>query len=158
MRKSLRTMEFTGRYRGLTRASAAVVFAGVLLATTAPVASAAGSYYVTNQNVGTYLDSNSAGDVYTLTYSGSPNQTWRIAGGKFTNLGTRLCLASDGKSVITEYCINTTRQQWTSDSTTKKWVRWNGTDKCLHSTGDKGAPVGLMPCGGQASRWRFEPM
>jgi hypothetical protein len=148
-------MELKGKLRRLVQVGTAVALTTAVLVGTGPAASAAPNYNVKNANTGTCLDSNSAGDVYTLTCNGGANQKWAIAGGKFTNIGTKRCLASDGTSVSTRPCAVTATQQWTSSSTAKKWIEWNGRNKCLHSSGASGEHAGMRACGSQASRWTF---
>ena len=148
-------MEFTGTLRAFAQAAAVTACAAAALAVTAPGASAATYYNVHNANTGTCLDSNTAGDVYTLNCNGNDNQRWHIAGGKFTDKATGWCLSSDGVSVKTQRCLAIPAQQWTTTPDAKKWIEWNHSGKCLHSSGASGEHVGLRACGAGSSRWTF---
>jgi hypothetical protein len=136
---------------GLVVAGAALTIS-VLPAT----ASAAGqAYYVKNANTSRCLDTNSTGSVYTHDCSGNTNQRWIIAGGKFTNVATKRCLASDGVSVAARPCADTAVQKWTSTADVKKYLEWNGSGRCLHNTGGPSEHAGMNPCGSLSSRWTF---
>ncbi|MEV4315062.1 ricin-type beta-trefoil lectin domain protein [Actinocrispum sp. NPDC049592] len=88
---------------------------------------AATFHYVKNANTGLCLTANQLeqprNSVFTNTCVNAASQKWHIAGGRFTSQGNNRCLTADDIGILTYPCIdNFVPQQWTVDSTTKKWV------------------------------------
>lgn len=102
------------------------------------------------------LDSNTGGDVYTLTCNGGRNQVWtNYAPGKFRNLATNACLAASRTAVFTTTCSSNTTD-WTTSSTTNKYVKNVQTGLCLNNSGGTPEAVGVRICHAPTALWTME--
>lgn len=100
------------------------------------------------------LDSNSAGSVYThVCQDGNNNQKWdNYAPGKFRDKATGLCLAAGVSSVFTGSCT-ANASDWTTSSTTNKYVKNVSTGLCLNNKGGEAEAVGLRVCRAGTALW-----
>jgi hypothetical protein len=159
---------FRGKIRRVAGAGGAVAFtAGLLVAAAPGVQAAEPIYYIRNANNSSVcLTANNTtaekNSVFTTSCVNVATQRWRITGGKFTNQSgaKNYCLETEGRTVYTFRCETSTLQQWTTDSTAKKWIRHNLFDTyCVHSSGaTSGREYAQFKLCTQSSRWTFDPV
>ncbi len=105
------------------------------------------------------LDSNSAGDVYThVCQDGNNNQKWNnYTPGKFKNKATGLCLTAGPSSVSTGSCT-VNASDWTTSSTTNKYIKNTVTGLCLDNDGGEAEAVGLRICRAGTALWKVSKL
>lgn len=161
-------MEFRGIVRRVAGASAVVaatatmLLGGVSGAATAAtganeVGVAAAPINIKHASTRKCLDSNVNGAVYTHTCEGRANlyQQWdNYAPGKFRNVATKRCLATNGSQVTTvraQDCDNPDTN-WTTTPGSPKLFRSVPHAICMHNAGADGQGVGQAACE-SATRW-----
>jgi hypothetical protein len=148
-------MTFRGilvRLAGAVAAAALVFTAAPAVATAAPVESL---YWIRfAAGVQRCLDSNSTGSVYTHDcQDGNNNQKWdNYAPGKFRDKATNMCLAAGSSSVFTTTC-EVKGTNWTTSSTTNKYIKNTSTGLCLNNAGGESEAVGLRVCRAGTALW-----
>ncbi|PWK83587.1 ricin-type beta-trefoil lectin protein [Lentzea atacamensis] len=147
-------------FRGILLRLAGSVTAVALMFTAAPAVATAApqaeSLYWIRFAAGVQrcLDANLEGSVYThACQDRNTYQQWdNYALGKFRHKRTGLCLAAGTSSVFLASC-SVNASDWTTSSTTNKYIMNKSTGLCLDNDGGQAEAVGLRVCRAGTALW-----
>ncbi|MEU9065197.1 ricin-type beta-trefoil lectin domain protein [Streptomyces sp. NPDC048430] len=141
------------RLAGSVAAVALLLTAAPAVATAAPQAE--NLYWIRfAAGVQRCLDANLAGSVYThVCQDGNTYQQWdNYTPGKFRHKRTGQCLAAGSSSVFLTSC-SVNASDWTTSSTTNKYIMNKSTGLCLDNDGGQAEAVGLRVCRAGTALW-----
>jgi hypothetical protein len=145
-------------HRYLAAAAVSVAVAATLTAgtaTAAPQSTQLTLYKITSASTHRCLDSN-AYDVYTLDCNGSRNQKWdNYAPGKFKNDMTHECIYAGSGAVMMGNVCDDPVSNFTTSSTTNKYIKSVNTGTCLDNNGGNATAVGLKACRAGTELWNI---